>query len=75
MVLLIDFLKVWNKLMSEVRFLIEWIFGDVVKYFKFLDFKRNLKLCLSVVGKVYILCVFFYNFWVCLCGVIIFKFF
>ena len=32
----------------------EWIFGDIINYFKFLDFKRNLKIGLSSVGKMYI---------------------
>ena len=61
--------------MSEVRFLIEWIFGDVVKYFKFLDFKRNSKLYSSAVGKVYILCALLHNSRACLCGAITSKFF
>ena len=73
--LLTDLPKAWNKSMSEVRFLIEWIFGDVVKYFKFLDFKRNSKLCSSAVGKVYILCALLHNSRACLCGAITSKFF
>ena len=49
--------KVWNKSMSQVRVSVEWLFGDVASYFKFLDFKKNLKICLSAVGKMYITCV------------------
>jgi len=37
--------------MSAVRINVEWIFGDVINYFKFLDFKKGLKLQLSAVGK------------------------
>ena len=47
--------------MSKVRVLVEWIFGDVVNYFKFLDFKKNLKICLSSVGKMYITCALMHN--------------
>ena len=42
---LTDDQRAWNKSMSEVRVSVEWIFGDVVNYFKFLDFKKNLKIC------------------------------
>ena len=38
--------KAWNKSMSQVSVSVEWLFGDVVNYFKFLDFKKNLKICL-----------------------------
>jgi hypothetical protein len=27
--------------MSQVRIAVEWLFGDIVNYFKFLDFKKN----------------------------------
>ena len=51
----------WNKSVSEVRISVEWIFGDVINYFKFLDFKKGLKLKLSNTGKMYILvkCILF----------------
>ena len=32
---------------------VEWIFGDIVGSFKFLDFKKNLKIGLSAVGQHY----------------------
>ena len=60
--------KAWNKSMSEVRISVEWIFGDVVNYFKFLDFKKNLKICLSAVGKMYITCALMHNARACLYG-------
>lgn len=37
--------------MSEVRVAVEWLFGDVIKPFKFMDFK---KIDLSNIGKMYI---------------------
>ena len=33
--------------MSAVRAYVEWLFTDIVKYFKFLDFKENLRIGLS----------------------------
>ena len=44
----------YNKAMSAVRISVEWIFGDIINYFKFLDFKKNLKISLRAVGKMYI---------------------
>ena len=46
----------WNKATSQVRISVEWIFGDIFNYFKFLDFKKGLKLQLSAVSKMYIAC-------------------
>ena len=37
--------------MSQVRVSVEWLFGDIVNYFKFLDFKKNLKIGMSSIGK------------------------
>ena len=41
----------WNKSMSAARVSVEWIFRDIIDYFKFLDFKENLKVQLSAVAK------------------------
>lgn len=60
--------KAWNESMSEVRVSVAWIFGDVVNYFKFLDFKKNLKICQSAVGKMYITCALMHNARTCLYG-------
>ena len=54
--------------MSEVRLCVEWIFGDIITYFKFLDFKRDLKIGLSPVGKMYIVCALLQNARACLYG-------
>ena len=35
---LTDEIKVYNKSMSSVRVSVEWLFGEIVKYFKFVDF-------------------------------------
>ena len=42
----------FNKSMSQVRVTVECVFRDVISYFKHMDFKKNLKVRLSCVGKV-----------------------
>ena len=44
----------------------EWLFGDIVNYFKFIDFKKNLKIGLSNIGKLYIVCAVLQNALTCL---------
>ena len=39
--------------MSEVRIAVEWMFKEIINYYKFLDFKKNLKVKLIAVGKMY----------------------
>ena len=58
----------YNKAMSAVRSSVEWLFGDVVNSFKFLDFKKNLKLMLSSIGKMYVVSVLLRNALTCLYG-------
>ena len=65
---LTDDQKAWNKSLSEVRVSVEWIFGDVVNYFKSLGFKKNLKICLSAISKTYISCAVMHNALGCLYG-------
>ena len=38
--------------MSRVRVSVEWVFDDIVNYFKLVDFEKKLK-GLSSVGKIY----------------------
>ena len=52
--------------MSSVRSSLEWLFGDIVNYFKFIDFKNNLKIGLSSVGKMYNMCALLRNALTCL---------
>ena len=35
--------EAFNLSMSKVRISVEWVFGDIVEYFTFLDFKKDLK--------------------------------
>ena len=52
--------------MSKVRIAVEWVFGDITNYFAFLDFKKDLKIGLSAVGKMYISCAVLRNAHTCL---------
>ena len=58
----------FNKCMSEVRVSIEWLFNDIINYFKFMDFKKSLKVGLSGVGKMYIVSALLRNALTCLHG-------
>ena len=60
--------KDWNSAFSCVRVSVEWIFKDIINCFKFLDFKKNLKVQLSAVGKMYIVCTLLHNARCCLHG-------
>ena len=59
-------MEVYNKAMSAVCMSVEWIFQDIVNYFKFLDFKKNLKISVSGVGKMYVLCSILRNALTCM---------
>ena len=58
----------YNAEMSAVRSSVEWLFGDVINSFKFNDFKKDLKLFLSSVGKIYVVSVILRNARTCLYG-------
>lgn len=58
----------YNAAMSAVRVSVEWLFGDIINYFKFMDFKKNLKIRLSSVGKMYVVCAILRNALTCLYG-------
>ena len=62
-------MEAFNKSMSNVRTSVEWLFGDIVEYFKFMDFKKNLKLGLSSIGsELYVVCALLRNALTCLYG-------
>ncbi|KAL7388729.1 hypothetical protein ABVT39_019630 [Epinephelus coioides] len=61
-------MQAFNKGMNEVRVSVEWIFGDIANYFKFMDFKKNLKIELSSVGKLYVVSALLRNALTCLYG-------
>lgn len=68
-------MELYNKDMSSVRMSVEWLFGDVVNYFKFLDFKKNLKISISADGKMYIVAAILRNALTCMYGNLTSKYF
>ena len=60
--------QLYNQSMSSVRTSVEWLFADVQNYFKFIDFKKNLKVGLSSVGKMYVVSALLQNALTCLYG-------
>ena len=60
--------KDFNSMMSKVRVSVEWLFGNISSWFAFLDFKKNLKLNLSAVGKMYLVCALLTNARTCVYG-------
>ena len=58
----------FNSSMSKVREAVEWVFSDIVTYFAFLDFKKNLKIGLSPVVVMYSVCALLRNARTCLYG-------
>lgn len=58
----------FNTAMSSVRVSVEWLFGDITNYFRFVDFKKNLKIGMSSVGKIYLVCALLHNASTCLYG-------
>ena len=61
-------MQAFNTSMSEVRVAVEWLFGDIVNYFKFIDYKKNLNIGLGSVGKMYLVCAILRNALTCLYG-------
>ncbi|CAH3023901.1 unnamed protein product [Porites evermanni] len=61
-------MEAFNTAMSSLRVSVEWLFNDVSNYFKFIDFKKNLKIGMSAVGKQYIVCALLRNVLTCLYG-------
>ena len=59
-------MEMFNASMSSVRVSVEWLFGDILNYFKFIDFKKNLKIGLSSIGKTYVVCALLRNVLTCL---------
>lgn len=61
-------MELYNTRMSKGRTSVEWIFGDVINSFKFLDYKKNLKVGLSTFGKMYVVCAIIHNALTCMYG-------
>ena len=65
----------FNQAMSEVRVSVEWVFGSILNYYKFIDFKKQMKIGSSPVGKIYLVCGILQNAHTCLYGNIVSEFF
>ena len=53
--------KRFSTAMSSVRTSVEWLFGLISNCFKFADFKKNVKVGMSPVRKVYLVCSILQN--------------
>ena len=68
-------MAIFNERMSEVRIAVEWMFGTITNYYKFIDFKQQLKIGLSPIGKIYLVCGILQNAHTCLYGNIVSEYF
>ena len=60
--------QAFNVAMSKVCITVEWSFGEIVNFFKFTDFKKTQKVCLSACAKMYIVSGLLTNAYTCLYG-------
>lgn len=58
----------FNAEMSKLRQCVEWGFGDIVTNFAFVDFRKNLKIFLQPIGKIYLAATLMTNCRACLYG-------
>ena len=58
----------YNKAMSQVRIVVEGLFGEIKTYFKFVSIKSQMKIGLSAVGKMHCVCALLQNAQTCLYG-------
>ena len=56
----------FNRATSAARVSVQWVFGDIVNFLHILDFKEDLKIHLSAVEKMYIVCPLLTNARTCL---------
>ena len=56
----------FNASISSAKSCVEWLFSDIVNYFKCIDFKKNLKTGLSNIEKCHIVCPVLQNVLTCL---------
>lgn len=60
--------ELFNAKMSAVRESVEWGFSKIIQNFSFLDFKKNLKIYLQPVGKLYLVGALLTNLHTCFYG-------
>ena len=66
--ILTPMMEAYNDKIRSVRVTVEWLFGNIINDFKFLGFKKNLKIGMSSVGKMYLVFALLHNAITCLCG-------
>ena len=49
----------FNKSMSKVEVTVEYLFKEIINYFNFMNFKKNLKVRLNAVGKCTLFVLFY----------------
>ena len=59
-------MQMLNEATSAAYASVEWLFGEIINDFNFLDFEKNWKIGLSQVGKMYIVCAILRNSLTCL---------
>ncbi len=68
-------MELFNKSMSSVRVSVEWMFGSICNYFALIDMKKQQKINLSAIGKIYVVSALLQNAHTCLYGNIVSEFF
>lgn len=51
----------WNTQMSKVREVVEWLFGEIVQNFSYLDFKSNMEIFKEPIAMYYFVVAFLIN--------------
>ena len=67
--------KAYNKAMSEWRVSVEWLFGNIKNFFRFIDYHKMLKIGLSAVGKFFLVSGLLQNAHTCLYGNLVSEYF
>ena len=58
--------KDFHKSMKTVHVSVEWVFKEIIRYFGFMDFKKNQEIQVRAVGKMYTTCALLANAHSCL---------
>ena len=58
----------YNASMTTVRVAVEWVLGDILAYFALMDYKKDLRIGLSPVGKMYMISALLTNALTSLCN-------
>ena len=59
-------MQAYNNAVSEGGVSVEWLFGEIINSFQFPNYKKTLKIELSSMGKMYVVCALLRNAVTCL---------